>query len=218
MRAMRCFLRLAWLVSVAVAPAVAQGLVVEGAVFVEPDAPAMVVRDYRGAGGALDRHMGRPGAWYALLFVPLAPRMPVELVLWPQPRRHTLRLTALDLPPDHAPSMAVRLPLQSGGPIDRSRAATQVSRFMLPAASAAEGVYLLLEQWRADGAPPPPLWLRVHWGVAPAPLRSPWNSARIGPLEAPLSPLSQARLDQPVLELPLWGVRGPSGYWTEPAR
>ena len=218
MRAMRCRFRLELLALLVIAPAVAQSLGVDDAVFVEPGAPAMVVHGYHGAGGALDRHMGRPGAWYALLFVPLAPRLPVELVLWPQQRRHTLRLTALDLPPDHVPSVAVPLPLQAGDHGAKSRPATQLTRFMLPATSAADGVYLLLEQWRTDGAPPPPLWLRVQLGVARAPLRSPWNSARTDRLEAPPSPLTQARLEQPALELPLWSVREPSGYWTEPVR
>ena len=67
-----------------------QALGIDSAVLIEPDAPPRLVRRFMPAGGPLARFESRPGAWYALLYVPVAPQWPIELSFWPPERRHWL--------------------------------------------------------------------------------------------------------------------------------
>ena len=188
----------------------AQTLGVLDALLLAPDGPALLLSRYLAAGGALERFRSRPGAWFALLFVPLWPRWPVELLLRPQRRGHALQVLALDAAPADAPSVAASVPLRTAG----SEPAAQWSgRFMLPAQSAADGVYLLVELWRADFAAPPPLALRVRSVASRAGARAPWwgpaDAARSEPPPSPLTLQMQQR-DLGAFELPIWRLRVPA--------
>lgn len=168
------------------------------------DEPALVLSRYRAASGALDRFGSRPGAWLALLYLPLWPHWPVELSLRLPSRGHALQLQALDQAPSDAPRMAVSLPLWQ----ERSEPGVQwTTRFVLPDRSPAEGVYVLVELWRRDFAAPPPMAVRLR-SVADRPAaRAPWWTAAERPsLAAPPSPLTQAARERGAFELPLWAA------------
>jgi hypothetical protein len=144
------------------------------------------------ASGPLARHATRPGAWYALLYLAMVPDLPVQLRLWPTGAEADLVLTALDAAPDEAPTVAHRLPLEA----DANRPGTPVrwSRFMLPAASLALGLFVLVELKRADGERPSPWWAQLDAAPAPREERPPWWVARTAPgdaAQAPPSPLTQ---------------------------
>ena len=137
----RALLILATLAWPAWGPAAPLGM--DAALFVEPDAPPQALWRVQPAQGPLDRHAGRPGAWVGLLYLPMLPGQPAELVLRTALRRHTLRLLALDQAPADAPSVAAVLPLEPNSRQDGERPSFHVSRFMLPATSLADGLYVL---------------------------------------------------------------------------
>ena len=150
------------------------------------------------AGGPLQRHAARPGAWYALLEVPVAPSWPMQLLMWPAERRHEIRLFALDAAPDDAPTVVDPLPLE----LERGRGGrngVQVGHFMLPAGSTARTIFVLVEQWRIDGEAPAPLWVQLLARRASEPAETPWWSARDGrgthalPPPSPLTQQQQQR-------------------------
>ncbi len=188
-----------------------QALGIDSAVLIEPDAPPRLVRRFMPAGGPLARFESRPGAWYALLYVPVAPQWPIELSFWPPERRHELRLTALDVPPDEGPMVAFPLRVQ----VERvrgSRNIQRVSRFTMPAGSDVQAIFVLIEQWSFDGGPPPPLWVQLSTNPPPDLGTRPWWLAPDAnqPVQAPPSPLSQPRsrgrsnIDEvPILGAPL---------------
>lgn len=165
------------------------------------------VEDVIPAAGPLERFTARPGAWYSAVFIPLRPAAPVQLWLWQRARTHALHLLALDAPPGAAPAVAVPLPVRpqpSGG-----RGSARVSApFALPAASGADGIYVLIEQWSVAGDRPGPLWAQARSRLVRESQRAPWWSSRPdpeGPLapDAPPSPLRSARGHDDVIELPI---------------
>jgi hypothetical protein len=187
----------------------ATALNAEAAVWLTPDGGAQLLRRFTPAGGALQRQAARPGAWYALLLLPMAPAWPVDLRLWPAGRSHELHLSALDGAPGESPSVVHALPLQ----LERAangRAAQWSSRFMLPAGSTAPVIFVLVEQWRIAGDAPPGLYVQLRTGHAPPQSEAPWWAARSDrrvDATPPPSPLTQqqrftAAHEVPILELP----------------
>jgi hypothetical protein len=179
----------------------------------EPERPALQLRQFQAATGPLDRFTSRQGAWYALLWLPMPVQWPVEVVLAAPARRHNLRLTALDRAPDDAPQVAIDLPLAPGTERSGHHGATGWhSRFMLPANSQANALFLLLELWHPEGLQPAPLWVERREGVRLHPQqalgqRPPDRPATAGGAAVPPeSPLTQALQDRPVLELTGLGV------------
>lgn len=176
----------------------------QSAALIEPDGAALTLARFHPAGGALDRHVSRPGAWWQLVYAVLLPAWPVELSLRTLRRGHALRLVAMDAPPAEGPSIAVALPLVA----DASEAPVRwSSRFVLPARSPVDGLFLLVELWRADFAAPPPLTMRLRSAAPvaePRPAASP--SARV---EAPPSPLTLAQRERAAFELPVFAPRVP---------
>jgi len=176
----------------------------------EPDGPPLWLMHFRSDGRALDRFATRAGAWWHLLYAPMVPQWPMELSLRAQRRGHALQLIALDAAPADAPNVAVVLPLDGDAGAHPLRWS---SRFMLPAASTADGVFVRIELWRADFAPPPPLAVRWRSIVVPGGTAygvPPPSTAYGVPLQlpdrvvAPPSPLTQAQRVA-VFELPIWG-------------
>lgn len=194
------------------APA-AQALGVEDALFVEPDGPVQGIHRYQPAGNGLDRYTSLPGAWYALLYLPMEPAWPMELVMWLPQRQQDLRLYALDRAPDQSPATMVSLPLDKAAANERR--GTRVSQFMLPANSTVSGIYVLIEQRREDGLQPAPIWLRLRsrhlQREAYDQARLPWwvtRDPRAGsskPIAPPASPLSQKLREQGGFVLPGFG-------------
>lgn len=204
-----------------------RGLDAPAATFLAPDGRPSLLRRFIPAAGPLQRHASRPGAWYALLYLPMAPRWPVQLRLWSTERGHELRLFALDAAPDEAPGVIQALPIDTeasriGSPPRLS------SRFMLPAASTAPALYVLVEQWRPDGEPPAPLW--AQFMAAPKPEspereRTPWWVSRPPraqhatgdgePAVPPSSPLTQQLRDGRPFEVPIFNLPATTdvGVW-----
>lgn len=178
------------------------------ALFVEPDAPPQALWRVQPAQGPLDRHAARAGAWYGLLYLPMVPGRPAELVLRTALRRHAVRLLALDQAPADGPSVAAVLPLEPEGRVAGERPAFHVSRFVLPPASLADGLYVLVEQWRADGAAPAPLWLQLRSRPAAGDDPRPLPALPGRGVEAPPSPLTRALREQGAFEVPLPAPRG----------
>lgn len=180
---------------------------VDAAVLVVPQAREQLLWYFSPAGGPLDRYTSRPGAWYALLYLPVAPQWPMQLMLWPPERRHEIRLFALDQAPDESPTVVHPLPLEfemgRGG-----KAVAQISRFVLPASSTAQAIYVLVEQWRPDGDRPEPLWIKLLAQHAPRRSAAPWWSShddRSPRATAPPSPLSQQQREVNGHEIPIFG-------------
>jgi hypothetical protein len=177
------------------------------AVLVEPEAREQMLWNFAPAGGPLDRHTSRPGAWYALLYLPLAPLWPMQLLLWPPQSRHELRLFALDQAPDASPSVLDPLPLEvevgRGG-----KALVRFSRFMLPAQSSARSVFVLIEQWNPEGARPEPLWVKLLSLRASRRRVEPWwysHDDHNPGTTAPRSPLTQQQGTVKPHEIPIFG-------------
>ena len=192
------------------------------ALFLVSDGHAILLRRFAPAGGALQSHTARPGAWYALLYLPMAPQWPVQLRLWSTERGHELRLYALDAAPDEAPGVVQALPIEA----EASRVGRPPrlsSRFMLPAASSAPAIFVLIEQWRIDGEPPAPLWAQLLAQPEPQLARTPWWTARGAPragsdseaAQPPPSPLTQQARDGRAFELPILHLPAApeSGVW-----
>ena len=83
----------------------ARALGADAALVLVPESRPRLLQRFTPAGGPLERHTGRPGAWYALLYLPMAPAWPLQLMLWSSARGHGLRLFALDA----APGQRIRL-------------------------------------------------------------------------------------------------------------
>ena len=194
---------------------------VHAALLLPPDGRAVQLRRFTPAAGPLQRHTSRPGAWYALLYLPMAPHWPVQLRLWSTERGHELRLFALDAAPDQAPSVVQALPLDTetsriGRPPRLS------SRFMLPAASTAAALFVLIEQWRIDGEQPAPLWLQFLAYPVPQRASVPWWAPRAPHASGdsdnavpPPSPLTQQLRDGRAFEVPIFNLPAApdSGVW-----
>lgn len=136
------------------------------ALLLEADDAPQRIDHYRAAGGPLERHTGRPGAWYAAVFVPMPARAPLQLWAWQRNRMHLLRVAALDDWPPAMAQTAVSLPLIASATAS-GRTVLRSAAFALPAASTAEGAYLLIEQWSAVGERPAPIWLQVRSAQLP---------------------------------------------------
>lgn len=182
------------------------------------DAP-MLLEHASPAGGPLERHTARPGAWYSAVFVPLLTRWPVELWIWQRTRAHQLRVFALDGWPAAAASVVVGLPLRNDS-TPRGRPLIYSAPFVLPAATRADGVFLLIEQWSLAGDRPHPLWVQARAAAQGYPQNaargsSPWWESRDdsvptqGPPRVPNAPgappssLLAPRETGGVLELPI---------------
>ena len=203
-------------------PLHARVLGAEAALMVVPGERAQMLHRFEPAAGPLARHASRPGAWYALMYLPLAPAWPVQLLLWPAGNEREIVLTAFDAAPDEAPAIAHRLPVETG--VERAGPPAWSSRFMLPAASQAPGIYVQAELRRIDGERPIPLWVQLR-SAEPArgarevirpwwALRSPQHDAA----QAPPSPLTQESNVRPgarVHEVPILALQPPldAGVW-----
>ncbi len=182
--------------------------------------------NYLAAGGPLERHTGRPGAWYAVVYVPFSAQWPVQLWAWQRTRSHHLRVTALDGWPAPAASAVVPLPVwpestPSGRPL------LLTTPFVLTAQSVAEGVFLLVEQFSATGERPAPVWLQARYAQAPSPYqrsrdggwwqaeaagtgaRVPPSTTSSGAGAAPPSALMAPREALGVIELPFMRLATP---------
>lgn len=199
----------------------AHSLGADAALFLVPNRRALLLQHYTPAGGPLQRTLSRPGAWYALLFVPMAPLWPMQLLLWPAQRSHELRLFALDAAPDEAPTVVFPMTIDPDMARD-GRATRRVSRFMLPAGSTAPAIFILVEQWRIGGDAPPPLWVQLQAQAAPAHADTPWWATRssraageAAGVTAPASPLTQQRRGALAHELPIFSLPAApeSGVW-----
>lgn len=130
------------------------------------------------ADGPMERFTSRPGAWYATVFVTLAPQMPVELtVLQPNPS-HELKLLALETDVTGEVLREHALPMSYVAP-RRGAPAQYFADFVLPEPSPVGGLVVVLEQWSRTGYRPAPLWVRVSpAGRHPRPSNAePWWGA-----------------------------------------
>jgi hypothetical protein len=86
---------------------------------------------------------------------------------------------------------------------------------MLPADSTADGAFVLVEQWRQEGSPPPPLWLWLRSLATQYPEDASWRTAPPGErrVEAPPSPLTQQLREQGGAVLP---IHGQAPAWPKP--
>lgn len=189
----------------------------DAAVLLAPEGRALVLRQFTPAAGPLERYAARPGAWYALLYLPMAPQWPMQLLLWPSERRHDIRLFALDAAPDELPTLVHPLPLELES-ARGARAAVRVSRFMLPSDSTARAIFVLIEQWHIDGELPAPLSVQLRAQRAPQRDGVPWWSARNGRVAGaapPPSPLMQEMRGPKSHVVPIFALpAGPdSGVW-----
>jgi hypothetical protein len=176
-------------------------------VFVDQQTPPLTTTS--AAGGPVQRFAARPGAWYAVVFLPLQAQVPVQAWLWHRRRTHEVRVTALNAAPWSQPTIsvpiAVRAVSSAGGAVFVS------SPFALPATTSADGVFLLIEQWSASGTAPGPLWVQIRSRSFYGANATPWWSTRAeGPIAneplargVPPSPLSTSRSSDSVLELPI---------------
>jgi hypothetical protein len=184
-----------------------------------PEARAAWLHRFAPAVGPLARWSSRPGAWYALLFLPMEAGWPMQLRLWPVPPNQELNLVALDAAPDQAPGIAHRVPAEPG--IGRNDTRARTARMVLPADSQAPGVFMLVEHWRLDGEPPEPHWAQWRSQLALRQETAPWWSARPAPgeLDRPPpgvlgTPRHAASADR-THELPILALRRPLdiGAW-----
>lgn len=189
---------------IAVRPARAHTAAAASAHWLEADGAALMLARFHPAGGPLDRHGARPGAWWQLLYAPLQPGWPVELQLRAQRRGHALQVVALDAPPAEAPNVAAALPLWADSATAPARWS---SRFVLPARSAADGVFLMVELWRADFASPPPLTIRLRSVAYTGEALRASTAPPAERVDAPLSPLTQAQRERGAFELPVFAPR-----------
>ena len=178
------------------------------------DEAPLLIEHYAPAGGPLDRHTARPGAWYSAVFVPLQTRWPVELWVWQRTRAFQLRVFALDGWPAAAASVIYPLPLRAGA-TPQGRPLTHSVPFVLPSASRADGVVLLIEQWSLAGDRPQSVWLQARAGGAWSPHsaarnETPWWASHEDAMPAPnpaagapSSALLAPRVHAGVIEIPI---------------
>lgn len=185
---------------------------VDGVEVLFVDEPPTLLSAVVPAAGPLHRFLSRPGAWYGAFFLPLTPGQPVQLWLSSRTRGHSVRLLALDSAPWGTPSVAVPVPTRATAAAGRPALASVP--FALVADSRADGVFLLIEQWRPAGDRPPVLWVQVRSRTAAPAGRRPWWSsqpdapppAQGGSLAppSPAGPLSSPRTTaDDVIELPI---------------
>jgi hypothetical protein len=170
------------------------------------------VTEFVPAGGPILRFTSRPGAWYALVHVPLLAALPAQLWLWMPADAHDVRVTVLDRPPGAGPTAGIPLPLRAarGG----ARVALQSVPFVIPSDGAAAGAFVLVEQSRGANARPLPVWMQLrsmegeYWSGSTygyGPHFDGIGAGRHDPV--PLSPLQTPRYySGGLLELP-FGVR-----------
>lgn len=122
---------------------------------VEPD-DAPVLAAFFPAGGPLQRHTGRPDAWYAVLQMPMVPGQAYGLFVTAPNDGSQVQVSAFDDDPYLNPGMRADLSLRTLGPRTR-RSTTYVATLRTPANSTAPGAWLLVE-WvpgaRRPSAPP----------------------------------------------------------------
>lgn len=159
------------------------------------------------AGGPLQRFTSRPGAWYSIVFLPMSSQWPVQVWLWQRERTHEIRIFALDAAPWDAPTVSYPVPVRQAR--FGRRSALMTAPLVLPALSQADGVFLLIEQWRSAGNRPGPLFLQARSHVAFDIDGTPWWSARSDEGSSaltpaiPPSPLNAPRDTSVVVELPI---------------
>jgi hypothetical protein len=199
---------------------------IDGAEIVFVDDPALVLTHYhyRPAGGPLDRHMSRPGAWYVPVFVPLAAGWPVQLWIWQRARTHEVRLLALDAAPANKPTATAPLPLLRGR--GAARAPWVSAPFAIAPSADGDGAFVLIEQWSPSGERPGPIWIQVRSRLIQEPAGTAWWSTRaetspeeLAPTPPP-SPLQEPRgALRAVVELPFkrrFGVMPSFMPWADP--
>lgn len=179
---------------------------IESATLVVPGQRAQVIVHFTPAGGPLDRHAARPGAWYTLLYLAVAPQCPAQLTLWGRPPHHEMRLYALDAAPDEAPSVVDPLPVVVNGG-GAALNPSWSSRFVTPASSAAQAIFVLVEQWRSDGEAPRSLKLQLLPMRANPGVNPPWwagpSLPAATPPPGPLSRPGRPRVAPPH-EIPIY--------------
>jgi hypothetical protein len=184
---------------------------VDGAEVLFVDETPMPLSAVVPAAGPMNRFLSRPGAWYGVFFLPLSPGWPVQLWLSSRARSHSVRLLALDSAPWGTPSVAVPVPTRTM--VAAGRPALASAPFALMPDSRADGVFLLIEQWRPAGDRPPVLWVQARSRTVAATGQRPWWSSQAdappapgGSLAppAPAGPLSSPRTGADgVIELPI---------------
>lgn len=143
---------------------VAQSMRVDGADVLLADYVPIVLASYLPANGPIRPTLARPGAWYAVVYLPLSPGWPLQLRLWQTAATHELRVRLLDGAP-WGPVAAV-VPIRVEGWRRGAMREHRSDFFVLPAVSQAHGVFVLIEQFAAGGARPAPLWLQASSGAA----------------------------------------------------
>lgn len=187
------------------------------------DDPPIVQVQYRPAGGPLNRYLSRPGAWYSLIFVPMAPGWPIQLWIWQRAGGHDVRLLALDAMPTEMSAVATPIPVlhARGG----ARAPWVSAPFAVAPAADGDGAFVLIEQWSAGGKRPGPIWVQARSHSNEVPAQAPWWATHAeGPHSelapaAPRSPLQDARYGRAVIELPIkrrFGIAPQFTPWADP--
>ena len=183
----------------------------------EPFHPPMLVHASRPAGGAFNRVAGRPGARYAVVFLPLSASAPIRLRITQQDPNQAVRLFALDRWPEALAHSWLAIPTRVSARAP-GRGMQRSAALSLPATSQYAGAFLLFEQSVAPGRRASPFWIeavpaedmsddRDDWisttrGASPypSPPASPLLSGRSGPI----------RSDVDFIELPFDGDTSPN--------
>lgn len=179
------------------------------------------VTEFVPAGGSILRFTSRPGAWYALVHVPLLAALPTQLSLWMPADARDVRITVLDRPPGASPTASIPLPLRAAR--TGARVALQSVPFVIPSEGAAVGAFVLVEQWHAGNARPLPVWMQLrslegeYWGGSAYGYVPPFDGIGSGRRDpVPTSPLQSPRhYSGGLLELP-FGVRPQSSENARP--
>ncbi len=138
-------------------------LKVDGADVLLVDYLPIVLATYLPAVGPIRPTLARSGAWYVAVYLPLTPGWPLQLRLWQTAATHELRVRLLDGAPwgPVAAVVPIRMDVGRRGALREHRS----DFFVLPAASQAPGVFVLIEQFAAGGLRPAPLWLQATSGA-----------------------------------------------------
>ena len=186
--------------------------------------PSLVINDisryvaeFVPAGGPMFRFASRPGAWYALVHLPIVAPVPAQLWLWLPADARDVNVTVLDRPPGATPTVGIPLPMRAvrAG----SRLALSSVPFALPVAGGQARAFALVEQRNPRGARPFPVWMQLrsmdgeYWGDGSFAYVAPWDGAgSVRGERAPASPLQTPRYyGGGLLELPFAGGIQPPG-------
>lgn len=170
--------------------------VAAAAVWVEPDAPPLALRGWWPADALAGRMQSRNGAWYGLVYVPLAWGEWARVSLRLQQRGYQVRMTALDAWPEVLATQAQPLPTRAS--YERGAWLWHSAPIFRANPSAAQGLYVLVELWSRQAQVPTTAWVsaspltaQVARPLHPRPL--PPEPRPLAP-DAPAGPLSQPRV------------------------